>query len=101
MPAYLVAFVEIHDRKRFANDYVPGIPASLEPYGGRILAACDEPKALEGAVPPGRAVILEFPDPESARKWYESDAYAPLLALRLSISTAWLAAVPGGIHVKD
>jgi uncharacterized protein (DUF1330 family) len=46
-------------------------------------------------------VILEFPDPESARKWYESDAYAPLLATRLSISTAWLAAVPGGFNLLD
>ena len=101
MPAYIVAFVEIHDRKRFASEYAPGIPATLEPYGGRLLAACDEPKVLEGAAPPGRAVILEFPDPESARKWYESDAYAPLLALRLSLSTGWLAALPGGINLAD
>jgi len=101
MSAYMIVFVDIHDRTRFAQEYVPPILGTLEPYGGRILAASDEVSTLEGAVPPGRTVIIEFPDLERAHEWYGSDAYAPLLALRESIATTSLVAVPGGLTVHD
>ncbi len=101
MPAYMIAFVDIHDRARFAREYVPPIVGTLEPYGGRILAASDEARTLEGAAPAGRTVILEFPDLESAHKWYASDAYAPLLALRESIATSSLVSLAGGLTVRD
>jgi uncharacterized protein (DUF1330 family) len=101
MPAYLIAFVDIHDRARFAKEYVPPISATLEPFEGRILAASDEAKTLEGAVPPGRAVIIEFPDLDRARKWYASDAYAPLIALRKTLATTSIVVVPGGLTVRD
>jgi len=95
MPAYIIAFVDIHDRTRFAQEYLPPIAGTLEPYGGRVLAASDEARTLEGAVPPGRAVILEFPDLDRAHKWYASDAYTPLLALRESIATTSLVVLSG------
>ena len=95
MPAYMIAFVDIHDRTRFAQEYLPPIAGTLEPYGGRVLAASDEARTLEGALPPGRTVILEFPDLDRAHKWYASDAYAPLLALRESIATTSLVALSG------
>ena len=95
MPAYIIAFVDVHDPTRFAQEYLPPIGGTLEPYGGRVLAASDEARTLEGVVPPGRAVILEFPDLDSAHKWYASDAYAPLLSLRESIATTSLVALSG------
>jgi len=42
MPAYLIAFVDIRDRARFAKEYVPAV--------GRIIAVSDEARTLEGAV---------------------------------------------------
>ena len=84
MSAYVIAFVDIHDHTRFAQDYVPPVASTLEPFGGRVVAASDETMTLEGSVPPGRTVLIEFPDLDSARRWYASDAYAPLLALRQS-----------------
>jgi uncharacterized protein (DUF1330 family) len=95
MPAYVIAFVEIHDRTRFAQEYLPGVGATFEPYGGRLLAASDDAETLEGVVPRGRAVVVEFPDLDSARKWYASDAYAPLLALREGIATTSLVVLQG------
>ena len=95
MPAYVIAFVDIHDHDRFAKEYLPPIGATFAPFGGRVLAASDEAKTLEGEVPPGRTVIIEFPDFDRARKWYASDAYAPLLALRETIATTSLVVVPG------
>ena len=95
MPAYVIAFVDVHDRTRFAQEYAQAITGTLEPYGGRILALADEARTLEGAVPPGRIVIIEFPDLDRAHKWYASDAYAPLLSLRESIATTSLVVLPG------
>ncbi len=96
-----MAFVDIHDRTRFAQDYVPPIASTLELFGGRVVAASDEPTTLEGSVPPGRTVLLEFPDLDSARRWYASDEYTPLLALRKSISTSSAVLLPGGFTLHD
>src|SRR5262245_13671203 len=101
MSAYLIAFVEIHDRIRFAQEYVPPIASTLEPFGGRVVAASDEAQTVEGSVPPGRTVIIEFPDLDSARRWYASDAYAPLLTLRKSIATSSVVFLPGGLTLHD
>jgi hypothetical protein len=42
---------------------------------------------IGGGVPPGRTVIIEFPDLDRAQNWYTSDAYAPLLAHRKTLAT--------------
>ena len=101
MPACIIVFVNIHDRVRFAQEYLPPVAATMEPFGGRVLAASDATEILEGSVPPGRTVLLEFPDLESAKRWYHSDAYAPLLALRLSITTSSAVLLPGGFTIRD
>jgi uncharacterized protein (DUF1330 family) len=93
MPAYLIAFVDIRDRARFAKEYVPAV--------GRIIAVSDEARTLEGAVPPGRTVIIEFPDLDRAQKWYGSDAYAPLIALRKALATTSIVVLPGGLTARD
>jgi uncharacterized protein (DUF1330 family) len=101
MAAYIVAFVDIHDRARFAQEYLPMVGTTIEGFGGRLLAASDETISLEGNVPPGRTVILEFPDLDSARQWHASAAYAPLLALRTAITTSVVAVMPGGMTLHD
>jgi uncharacterized protein (DUF1330 family) len=101
MSAYIITFVDIHDRTRFAQDYIPPVASTLEPFGGRVIAASDETTTLEGSVPPGRTVLLEFPDVDSARRWYASDEYAPLLALCTSITTSSAALLPGGFTLHD
>jgi uncharacterized protein (DUF1330 family) len=101
MSAYVIAFVDIHDRARFAKEYVPPIAATLEPFGGRPIAVSDEAETVEGKVPPGRTVIIEFPDLERARQWYASDAYAPLIVLRKTIATTSLVILSGGATVHD
>jgi uncharacterized protein (DUF1330 family) len=101
MPAYIIAFVDIHDRTRFAQEYLPPVATTMAPFGGRVIAASDEVETLESSVPPGRTVLLEFPDLDSARRWYSSEAYAPLLSLRLSITTSAAVLLPGGLTMHD
>jgi uncharacterized protein (DUF1330 family) len=101
MSAYVIAFVDIHDHARFAKEYVPPIAATLERFGGRVIAVSDDARTLEGAVPPGRTVIIEFPDLDRAQNWYTSDAYAPLLALRKTLATTSLVILPGGFTSRE
>jgi uncharacterized protein (DUF1330 family) len=101
MPAYLIAFVDIHDRARFAKEYVPPSPRRWSLLGDTSSRSRNEARTLEGAVPPGRTVIIEFPDLDRAQNWYTSDAYAPLLALRKTLATTSLVVVPGGFTSRD
>jgi uncharacterized protein (DUF1330 family) len=40
-------------------------------------------------------VLLEFPSTEQARRWYDSEEYRPLKAMRMKASTASLVLVDG------
>jgi uncharacterized protein (DUF1330 family) len=53
-------------------------------YGGRYLVRGGPTAILEGAWQPPRLVVLEFPDAERARAWWNSPEYAPGKALRQS-----------------
>lgn len=54
---------------------------TLKPFNGRFIAK-GEIETLHGdTVHPMKAVI-EFPDKESAKNWYNSDAYQAIIPLR-------------------
>lgn len=97
MSAYLIVFVDVHDEERFASEYIPPIMGTLKPFGGQVLCARDENVVVEGSMPKGRTVLMEFPDMENALGWYNSDDYAPLIELRQQIATTNVAFVEGGI----
>ena len=49
----------------------------------------------EGRAPLGRVVVIRFPSYEKAKAFYESDEYASLLALRLSLTDSRLFLIEG------
>ena len=51
-------------------------------YGGRFLVSGGQIQTLEGAWKPERIVVTEFPSIEQARRWYDSEEYRALKALR-------------------
>ena len=61
--------------------YLEGIQATLDPYGGHFLVHGGAVDVREGSWP-GDLVIIEFPDLDAARSWYESTAYQQLKPLR-------------------
>lgn len=61
-------------------EYLQRIDATLEPFGGRFIV-----EVWEGAWP-GHLIIIEFPDRERARSWYESSANQEILPLRTNNS---------------
>ncbi len=95
MTAYVIAQIDVHDPERFA-DYREKVPATVERYGGRYKARGGEVESLEGAPPRSRVVVIEFDDMDAARRWYRSEEYAPLIALRRAASEGSLFVVDSG-----
>ena len=81
MSAYVVVQITISDPDAYAR-YKDLAPPSIAAYGGRYLLRGGSVTTLEGDWDPGRFVILEFPDRESAQSWWDSAEYAEAKALR-------------------
>ena len=94
MPAYIVGDVTVTDPDRY-KDYAAHTESTLEPFGGRFVVRGGPHETLEGSWSPGRLVVIEFPDPESARGWYASDASREILPIRQEASIGSLVFVEG------
>jgi uncharacterized protein (DUF1330 family) len=79
--AYYVAEFELTDPEGM-RPYSAGVAATFEPFGGRYIVRGGRIAALEGSPPGSRTVIIEFPNPERAQAWYDSDAYRDLRPVR-------------------
>lgn len=95
MPAFVVAFVEIHDQDTYRDEYMPKLLETLAEYDAKVLVSTESVVVLEPPWPTGRTVILEFPNIDRARLWYQSDKYSRLIELRLRIASSSLALVQG------
>lgn len=83
MAAYVIAQIGVKDSKLFA-EYREKVVATIERYGGRYRARSGDVVSLEGTPPGSRVAIIEFDDMDSALRWYGSEEYEPLIALRRS-----------------
>jgi uncharacterized protein (DUF1330 family) len=52
---YLVVLIEIHDRQRYDNEYVPAVLKLINKHGGRLVSAVDGAENLEGNLVKGDA----------------------------------------------
>jgi uncharacterized protein (DUF1330 family) len=75
---------------RHFRSYVDLVPDVVASFRGRFLARTSIVTPLAGDVTPNRVVIIEFPSADDAVAYYVSDAYAPLLKLRLATANARL-----------
>jgi uncharacterized protein (DUF1330 family) len=95
MPAYVVASVtKAWDQDKLV-EYRERNTDAVARHGGRFVARGGRQEILEGDYAPIRVVIIEFPDLDAARGWYESDEYAPLRELRRSASDTDIIVVEG------
>lgn len=95
MSTYIVAQINIHNRKRYA-DYEAGFGAVFAQFDGKMLAVDESPAVVEGHWPYTRTVIIEFPSAKAANAWYKSEAYQTIAAHRLNASVANIVFVEGG-----
>jgi uncharacterized protein (DUF1330 family) len=94
MAACLIVDIDVHDAAGL-EEYRRQVPATVAKYGGRFIVRGGAFQALEGSWRPKRLVVLEFPSTEQARRWYDSEDYRPLKAMRLKASTSNLILVDG------
>ena len=93
MAAYVVNEIWVTDPERFST-YAAQVAPTLELYGGRYVVRSGATESIEGA-PPGRIVILEFPDRAQALAWRASAAYQAILPIRDATSTSRVYVVEG------
>jgi uncharacterized protein (DUF1330 family) len=74
--------------------YLQGIDATIEPYQGRFIIHGDRPLVKEGNGT-GDLIVIEFPDLEQARAWYQSPEYQAILALRADNSEGEILLING------
>jgi uncharacterized protein (DUF1330 family) len=95
MPAYWIGEHKVTDEAKFA-EYIRQVVPQIERFGGRYLTRPGAHEVLEGGVwQPDRVVIVEFPDVETLKRWYNSPEYQPLIALRQSSSIDMLIILEG------
>lgn len=94
MAAYLIVRVTIDDREAY-HRYMQHTPRTINAYGGRMIARGGEVVTLEGPEEDRRIVIIEFPTLEAAQRFYASEDYQKVKALRDGAGEAQLVVVDG------
>lgn len=93
-PGYIVAEIAVTDPVAY-EAYKPKAAALVAQYGGRYLVRGGTASALEGAAPPGRVVVVEFPSVAQALKFYNSPAYRTVGQIRRDASISRFFVVGG------
>ena len=95
MPVYVIADVREVRNVETLIEYRRRNTDAVANHSGRFLIRGGDATALEGEWPTQRIVLIEFPDADAARAWWESDEYAPLKAMRREASDTNILLVKG------
>ncbi len=94
MPVYIIVDVKINNHDDY-EAYKKLTPASIVAYGGKFVVRGGATHVLEGDWMPGRVVVIEFPEADRARQWWNSPEYAPAKSLRQSAAITNMILVEG------
>jgi uncharacterized protein (DUF1330 family) len=93
--AYVICDIEVTDAAAYEGYKALSGPA-LAAHGGTFLVRGGATEVLEGERQPNRVVVLEFPDAETARRWYHSPEYEEAKRARAGAATGSFILVEGG-----
>jgi uncharacterized protein (DUF1330 family) len=94
MPAYVVIETDISDPEQYER-YKAASPEAVASGGGRFVVRGGELAVLEGDWNPSRLVVLEFPDLDAVKRWYDSPEYVEARKLREGAAALNMVAVEG------
>jgi uncharacterized protein (DUF1330 family) len=94
VPAYIVVETDIQDAEQYEL-YKQATPAAVAAAGGRFIARGGELAVLEGDWQPKRLVLLQFPDLDAAKRFYDSPQYQEAKRLRKGAAGFNMVAVEG------
>jgi len=96
MAAFLLADVSVPDMQAYIDSgYLEMVPKLAAPYGGVYRARGGAMEQLEGDWLPERMIIIEFPDMQQLKAFYESEEYLPYRNIRQQLATSKLVALEG------
>jgi len=94
MPVYAIAQLTITDRAAYRR-YQDRFMDVFQRFQGRLLAADESPKVVEGAWDREKVVLLSFPDEAAFWEWAESAEYQKIVKDRWAGSSAVVLLVQG------
>lgn len=94
MTAYVLVELDVSDPS-VLEEYKRLATLAGERHGATYLARGGATELLEGKEQPKRITLLEFPDMDAARAWYQSDDYQSARAVRAGASVGRFIAVEG------
>lgn len=93
-PAYFIIHVVVHDPDGM-KPYQAKVVETFIRHGGKCIVMGGDAEILEGTIPDGKIVIVQFPSLEHAHAWHESPEYQAILSHRLGASTSQAYLVEG------
>jgi len=94
MKAYAIAYLRNVRMGADIVEYLERIDETLAPYDGYFLVHGAKPEQIEGEWE-GTPIVIEFPDYDHLRDWYESPDYREILPLRTENSDGVVIFVEG------
>ena len=99
MAVYALAQLRIHDRERYnryMNNFVARFTDVFGKFGGKMLAADEAPRVLEGDWwDRNKVVLMEFPDQAAFTAWATSPEYNEIAVDRKAGAEAVVLLVQG------
>ena len=92
--AYIIAEIEVFDTAAYEN-YKTAVVPIVAKYGGRYIVRGGQIKPIEGEVPKGRVVVLEFANVAAAEAFLTSDEYRPVADIRHKTAKSRILIVEG------
>ena len=94
MPTYLIVNAAITD-PALLDEYRASVGATLKGHDVAVRVSTNAAETIEGEPKGPRVVVLEFPDRDAFRAWYDSPAYQEIIGLRLGSTDGFALLVEG------
>ena len=95
MSAYVIIEFTVKDPDVVRKKYSPNAGQTAKEHGGEVLANSNW-EILDGAPMLSSGVIVQFPDHETALRWYNSPEYQQLIDVR-SVAMDARFSLPDGV----
>jgi uncharacterized protein (DUF1330 family) len=92
--AFLVAEINVHDTVSYPT-YAKGAALAVAQYGGHYLARGGATHTIEGAAPPNRVALVEFPNMDDLLRFEASPEYGAVRPIRQRAAESRIFAVQG------
>jgi uncharacterized protein (DUF1330 family) len=81
MVTYVVVQAKIKDPEKLGV-YAKTASETMAAHGGKVSARANALETMAGNGDWDRFIMIEFPDADAARNWYQSPAYQAIIPLR-------------------